>query len=63
MPKKVAILVDGNFFIKRHKFHFRAITKKDYEPTPKQLAKALQRHCLKHIDREKERLISFLILL
>lgn len=55
MLKKVAILVDGNFFIKRHKSYFR-IKNKNYEPTPKELAKALQRHCLKHIDREKEEL-------
>ncbi|HEB9432563.1 TPA: NYN domain-containing protein [Campylobacter coli] len=57
MAKKVAILVDGNFFIKRHKAYFRTfLKKKDYDPSPKELVKALQMHCLKHIDKEKEEL-------
>ncbi|WP_426722676.1 NYN domain-containing protein [Campylobacter coli] len=56
MLKKVAILVDGSFFIKRHKYYFKSIINKDYDPTPQDLAIALQRHCLKHIDRNKEEL-------
>lgn len=54
MLKKVAILVDGDFFIKHHKYCFKLIINKDYDPTPQNLAIALQRHCLRHIDRNKE---------
>ena len=56
MLKKVAILVDGDFFIRRHKYCFKLIINKDYDPTPQNLAIALQRHCLRHIDRNKEEL-------
>lgn len=55
--KKVVILVDGDFFIRRHKAYFKNFSKNGiYEPTPKELAKALQNHYLKHIDNKREEL-------
>lgn len=56
MLKKVAILVDGDFFIRRHKAYFKRFKKQDYEPNPNELAKSLQTHCFKHIDKSKEEL-------
>ncbi|RDU51358.1 helicase [Helicobacter sp. MIT 00-7814] len=53
MTKKVAILVDGNFFIRQHFAYF----KKTYETTtPKEIAKCIQTHCLKHIKKGEEEL-------
>jgi hypothetical protein len=43
---KVAILVDGEFFIKKHCQFFK---KEISNITPEYMAKAIQTHCLKHI--------------
>ncbi len=51
MKTKVAILVDGEFFIKMHCRHFK---KKISEISADYLAKALQIHCLKHINKDSE---------
>ncbi|HED8515294.1 TPA: NYN domain-containing protein [Campylobacter jejuni] len=57
MLKKVAILVDGDFFIRRHKSYFKKFKKSNhYKPSSEELAKALHNHCLKHIDKNKEEL-------
>ncbi len=48
---KVAILVDGEFFVK---MHCRYFNKKLEQITAEYLTKALQTHCLKHIDKENE---------
>ena len=49
MRERVAILVDGAFYLKKHYKHFGP---KDAKKT----AKDLQTHCIKHIDQEKEKL-------
>lgn len=50
---KVAILVDGEFFIKCHCKHFGKQISKE---SAKEIAKAIQTHCLRHIRREEETL-------
>ena len=50
---RVAILVDGDFFIKRHCQFFE---KKTTQITPKYMAKSLQTHCMKHINKNEETL-------
>ena len=50
---RVAILVDGEFFIKRHCQFFK---KKTTQITPKYMAKSLQTHCMKHINKNEETL-------
>lgn len=56
MLKKVAILVDGDFFIRCHKAYFKKLKKgENYEHNPEELAKSLHKHCLKHIDKNKEK--------
>lgn len=51
MKRKVAILVDGEFYIKMYCQFFKVKTQElDY----KKLAKALQIHCMKHIDKDSE---------
>lgn len=53
MKRKVAILVDGEFYIKMYCQFFKVRTQDlDY----KTLAKALQIHCMKHIDKDFEML-------
>ncbi|MCR2055260.1 NYN domain-containing protein [Campylobacter helveticus] len=53
MFSKIAILVDGEFFIKRHLAYFKKLyPNKSYNPTPQEMAKAIQTHCLKHIKKE-----------
>lgn len=50
---RVAVLVDGEFFIRRHCAYF----KKTIAKTPaKDIAKSIQTHCLKHIKKEEESL-------
>lgn len=53
MKTRVAILVDGTFFIKRHLFYFNTNLSKI---TPKQMATNIQNHCLKHIDKKTDEL-------
>ena len=47
--RNVAILVDGAFYLKQYKRHFKK------NNTPQKITKDLLTHCLKHIDK-KERL-------
>lgn len=57
MLKRVAILVDGDFFIKRHIAYFKKLKNlSTYQPTPLEMADNLHIHCLKHIKKDKEEL-------
>lgn len=51
MKKRVAILVDGTFFIKRNLFHFHRTLA---NTTPQQMATAIHNHCLKHIRQNDD---------
>lgn len=46
MKKRVAVLVDGTFFLKRYFFHFQ---KSPSDFTPEEMARAIHSYCLKHI--------------
>ncbi|GAA9178120.1 hypothetical protein Taiwan44_11930 [Helicobacter pylori] len=49
MSKKVAILVDGYFFIRCYKSHLKKQSGDKYENlNPKKLAYNIHTHCLKH---------------
>lgn len=48
---RVAVLVDGEFFIKRHCSYFH---KDPATISAKDIAKRLQIHCVKHIKKDKE---------
>ncbi len=57
MSKKVAILVDGDFFIRCYKSHLKKQFGDKYEDlNPKKLAHDIHTHCLKHINKENEEL-------
>lgn len=49
MTKKVAVLVDGNFYLRRHYSHFGSERSKN----PRKVARDVWIHCMKHI-RKKE---------
>ncbi|GAA8154114.1 hypothetical protein HpDR142_08080 [Helicobacter pylori] len=50
MSKKVAILVDGDFFIRCYKSHLKKQFGDKHEyPNPKELAGNIHTYCLKHI--------------
>ena len=53
MKEKVAILVDGDFFIRRH---FRHFGKTHDEISPAQMATNIHNHCLKHLDKDRDML-------
>lgn len=53
MKEKVAILVDGDFFIRRHFKHFG---KMHDEISPTQMATNIHNHCLKHLDKDRDML-------
>ncbi|WRD67431.1 NYN domain-containing protein [Helicobacter pylori] len=55
MSKKVAILVDGDFFIRCYKSHLKKQSVDKYEDlNPERLARAIHTHCLKHINKEND---------
>lgn len=55
MSKKVAILVDGDFFIRCYKSHLKKQSVDKYEDlNPERLAYAIHTHCLKHINKEND---------
>ncbi|WRD86439.1 NYN domain-containing protein [Helicobacter pylori] len=55
MSKKVAILVDGDFFIRCYKSHLKKQSVDKYEDlNPERLACAIHTHCLKHINKEND---------
>ncbi|GAA7789520.1 NYN domain-containing protein [Helicobacter pylori] len=55
MSKKVAILVDGDFFIRCYKSHLKKRSVDKYEDlNPERLARAIHTHCLKHINKEND---------
>ncbi|MBH0261512.1 NYN domain-containing protein, partial [Helicobacter pylori] len=55
MSKKVAILVDGDFFIRCYKSHLRKQFGDKYEDlNPEKLAHDIHIHCLKHINKEND---------
>ncbi len=57
MSKKVATLVDGDFFIRRYKSHLKKRFGDKYEDlNPKKLADNIHTHCLRHINKENEEL-------
>ncbi len=57
MSKKVAILVDGDFFIRCYKSHLKKQFGDKYkDPNPEKLAHDIHTHCLKHINKENEEL-------
>ncbi len=54
MSKKVAILVDGDFFIRCYKSHLKKQSVDKYEDlNPERLACTIHTHCLKHINKKK----------
>ncbi|WP_231223224.1 NYN domain-containing protein [Helicobacter pylori] len=57
MSKKVAILVDGDFFIRCYKSHLKKQSGDKYKDlNPKKLAHDIHTHCLMHINKENEEL-------
>lgn len=55
MSKKVAILVDGDFFIRCYKSHLKKQSVDKYGVlNPERLAHAIHTHCLKHINRKND---------
>ncbi len=55
MLKKVAILVDGDFFIRCYKSHLKKQSVDKYEDlNPERLACAIHTHCLKHINKKND---------
>ncbi len=57
MSKKVAILVDGDFFIRCYKSHLKKQFGDKYKDlNPEKLAHDIHTHCLKHINKENEEL-------
>lgn len=51
MSKKVAILVDGDFFIRCYKSHLK---KQPEDLNPKKLAHHIHTYCLKHINKKND---------
>lgn len=57
MSKKVAILVDGDFFIRCYKSHLKKQSDDKYKDlNPKKLADNIHTHCLRHINKKNEEL-------
>ncbi len=55
MSKKVAILVDGDFFIRCYKSHLKKQSGDKYKvPNPEELAHDIHTHCLKHINKKND---------
>ncbi len=55
MSKKVAILVDGGFFIRCYKSHLKKQFDDKYgDPNPEKLAHDIHTYCLKHIDKKND---------
>ncbi|EMH22064.1 hypothetical protein HMPREF1448_00773 [Helicobacter pylori HP260AFi] len=55
MSKKVAILVDGDFFIRCYKSHLKKQFGDKYEDlNPEKLAHDIHIHCLKHINKKND---------
>ncbi|GAA7330299.1 NYN domain-containing protein [Helicobacter pylori] len=55
MSKKVAILVDGGFFIKCYKSHLKKQFGDEYKgPNPEKLADNIHTYCLKHINKKND---------
>ncbi|GHP22212.1 helicase [Helicobacter pylori] len=55
MSKKVAILVDGDFFIRCYKSHLKKQSVDKYEDlNPERLARTIHTHCLKHINKKND---------
>ncbi|UOR72217.1 NYN domain-containing protein [Helicobacter pylori] len=57
MSKKVAILVDGDFFIRCYKSHLKKQSDDKYKDlNPEKLAHDIHTHCLRHINKKNEEL-------
>ncbi|GAA7882290.1 NYN domain-containing protein [Helicobacter pylori] len=57
MSKKVAILVDGDFFIRCYKSHLKKQSGDKYKDlNPEKLAYDIHTHCLRHINKKNEEL-------
>ncbi len=55
MSKKVAILVDGDFFIRCYKSHLKKqFSDKHEDLNPKKLADNIHTHCLRHINKKND---------
>ncbi|EPZ93534.1 hypothetical protein VN1001_07830 [Helicobacter pylori] len=55
MSKKVAILVDGDFFIRCYKSHLKKQSGDKYKDlNPEKLAHDIHTHCLRHINKKNE---------
>lgn len=55
MSKKVAILVDGDFFIRCYKSHLKKQSGDKYgDLNPKKLADNIHTHCLKHTNKKND---------
>ncbi|GAA8674081.1 NYN domain-containing protein [Helicobacter pylori] len=55
MSKKVAILVDGDFFIRCYKSHLKKQFGDKYkDPNPEKLAHNIHTYCLKHINQKND---------
>lgn len=50
--KKVAILVDGDFYLRRYRSHFGSKSSSD----PVKVAHEMWLHCMRHINKEREQL-------
>lgn len=50
---KVAILVDGDFYLRRHRIYFKNSSQSN---DARSVATDLMRHCMRHIHREKDTL-------
>lgn len=49
---KTAILIDGDFYLRRHSIHFG----RERNTDPKKVACDIQAHCMKHIKKDKDQL-------
>lgn len=49
---KTAVLVDGDFFLRRHYSHFGKAQASD----PKKVAEYFWIHCIKHLNKDKDQL-------
>ncbi|GAA6890188.1 NYN domain-containing protein [Helicobacter pylori] len=57
MSKKIAILVDGDFFIRCYKSHLKKQSGDKYKDlNPEKLAHDIHTHCLRHINKKNEEL-------
>ncbi|GAA9718772.1 hypothetical protein VN0031_02100 [Helicobacter pylori] len=55
MSKKVAILVDGGFFIRCYKSHLKKQSGDKYKDlNPEKLAHDIHTHCLRHINKKND---------